>query len=115
MADEDSALASWLLAGVGAVVGSLVGAVTYLFRKTETENARAIGLLQGENSLLTKRVDECETDRSQLRSEVAGLRVKVDFIERELMAIDENGTKFSHRANRGGGPEDGHAERDRNG
>lgn len=94
---SDSGLIPWVLAGVGAIMSTLLTGVVALFRMRENENAKAIAELKESHAVVTAKADKCEEDRSKLFARCEVLEVKLKHVEDKLAKIDLEGTQFSHR------------------
>ena len=66
MENGDGSVLGWVGAGVVAVVSTLAGAVSFLFKKIESKNAASIQKLE-------QRSEECEKDRATMRVRIAKL------------------------------------------
>lgn len=74
----------WVLAGIGAIVSTLLTGVITLFRLRETENAKAISKLEITLEETMKRADKCEDDRTHLFSTCEVLKYKVETLEQKV-------------------------------
>lgn len=89
----DGTLLAWVIAGVGAILTTLVSTVAYLFRKSEYDNAQAIKVLQDQNekqeaysNKLSDHIQRCEDDRTKLFSQTAVLGSQVASLESRIKA-----------------------------
>lgn len=89
----DGTLLAWVIAGVGAILTTLVSTVAYLFRKSEYDNAQAIKVLQSQNekqeaycNKLSDHIQNCENDRTKLFSQTAVLGSQVASLESRIKA-----------------------------
>jgi len=89
-------VSGWLTAGIATVVATLSSAVAFLFRLRENENAKRIEDLKSEVSAINVKADKCEEERTELKTECALMRGKIQVLETKLAFIDANVTKFSH-------------------
>lgn len=67
---EPEGLSAWILAGIAAIISTLAGAVSILWKAIEAKNAQAI-------KELTVRADICEADRTELKIRIARLEYQV--------------------------------------
>lgn len=102
MTSETNGLTGWVLAGVGAVVSTLLTGIVTLFRMRESENAQAITKLEQNLNTINNKADKCEEDRHALFTSCELMRFKIDVLEKRVSSIDNNGTDFArkHEGNR---------------
>jgi len=64
---------TWVLGGVGTIIATLAAAVASLFKLNESKNTKLIHKQDQTIKDLTKRAEQCESDRTQLNARVAVL------------------------------------------
>jgi hypothetical protein len=84
MTTPEAGFTGWVLAGIGAIVSTLLTGVITLFRLRETENAKAISKLEITLEETMKRADKCEDDRTHLFSTCEVLKYKVETLEQKV-------------------------------
>lgn len=71
--------------GVVVIIGSLAAAVTTLWRNAENRYAKLLAQQEAKIKWLQQKVDECESDRSELRERIVRLETTL-----KLSVPDEN-------------------------
>ena len=94
-------LSSWLLAGVASIIGTLAAVVAALWKLNESKNNAAIASLESICAGLTTRVNECETDRVELRVRVAILEEQLVVQRKRIDCVDKDMSDSKRQA--GGG------------
>lgn len=97
MTSETSGLTGWVLAGIGAIVSTLLTGVVTLFRMRESENAQAITKLEQNLATINGKADKCEEDRHLLFTSCEVMKIKLDVLEKRICSIDKNGTDFARK------------------
>ena len=97
MTAETNGLTGWVLAGIGAIVSTLLTGVVTLFRMRESENAQAITKLEQNLDAINSKADKCEADRHALFTSCELLKFKIDVLEKRVSSIDSNGTDFARK------------------
>ena len=97
MSEEANGLTGWVLAGIGAIVSTLLTGVVTLFRMRESENAQAISKLEHNLIAINGKADKCEEDRHSLFTSCEVLKIKLDVLEKRVSSIDNNGTDFARK------------------
>jgi hypothetical protein len=99
---ETNGLTGWVLAGIGAIVSTLLTGVVTLFRMRESENTAAIAKLEKSLTEVSSKADKCEEDRHVLFTSCEVLKIKLEVLEKRISSIDTNGTDFArkHEGNR---------------
>lgn len=102
MTSETNGFTGWVLAGIGAVVSTLLTGVVTLFRMRESENTAAIAKLEQSLTEVSDKADKCEEDRHLLFTSCEVLKIKLDLLEKRISSIDNNGTDYArkHEGNR---------------
>jgi len=102
MSSEANGLTGWVLAGIGAIVSTLLTGVVTLFRMRESENTAAIAKLEKSLAEVSDKADKCEEDRHLLFTSCEVMKIKLDVLEKRICSIDNNGTDFArkHEGNR---------------
>lgn len=103
--NENSSFTGWVLAGIGGIISTLLGALVSVIKVRENENAKAIQKLETTNAELKTNVqqisdkaDKCETDRHLLFTNCKVMECKLDLLEKRIISIDAIGTKHeSHK------------------
>ena len=93
---EQNGVTGWVLAGVGAVVSTLLTGVVTLFRMRESENSKAISKLEQSLLEVSGKADKCEQDRHTLFTSCEVMKVKLEVLERRVSTMDSNGTKYGN-------------------
>ena len=97
MSETQNAMTGWVTAGVAAIIAALSSTVAFLFKLRENENAKRITELRADIESISLKADKCEEDRTNLKTECASLRGKIELLEVKLSYIDINGTDYSHK------------------
>lgn len=71
--EPDHPFTNWILTGVAATVSTLVAGLVGLWKLNESKNAKDIAELKAELVDCRTRIDECESDRVDLRVRLAQL------------------------------------------
>ena len=94
---------SWVITGVGAMIGTLVATVTTLWRLNESKNAKAIEeqsrhliALETQMSLVRSHAEVCEQSRIECLEDRARLAMKCQMFEDRLLKL-ENGSAPAKR------------------
>jgi hypothetical protein len=94
---------SWVITGVGAMIGTLVATVTTLWRLNESKNAKAIEeqarhliALETQMSLVRSHAEVCEQARIECLEDRAKLATKCEIFEGRLLKL-ENGSAPAKR------------------
>lgn len=88
MTSETSGLTGWVLAGIGAIVSTLLTGVVTLFRMRESENAQAITKLEQNLATINGKADKCEEDRHLLFTSCKVLETKMAMLDSRMSSID---------------------------
>lgn len=78
---NEESLSTWVVSGVGAVVGSTVSALVYLWKLGESKNAKEIQELKENHQNCEKRFEESN-------AEILNLSVKLASVEARMQTID---------------------------
>lgn len=115
MATESSWFA-WATAAVTTAIATLSGVIATLFKMRESENTKAIArldqqvaeakheaeevkkLAMAETKELREASARCEKDRADLFADLKVTKFEVEILKAKIKSIDNNGTKFSQRA-----------------
>lgn len=97
MSNGSTEVSGWFTAGIATVVATLSSVVAFLFKLRENENAKRIEDLKTEVQTISVKADKCEEERTELKTECAIMRGKLEVLETKLAFIDVNGTKYSHK------------------
>lgn len=84
---NEQGFTGWVLAGIGAIVSTLLTGVITLFRMRETETARNISKLEMALEETAKKADKCEDDRAHLFSTCEVLKYKVETLEQKVAKL----------------------------
>lgn len=87
MISEGNGFTGWVLAGVGAVISTLLSGLIALFRIRESEITRNITKLELSLDETMKRADKCEDDRTHLFSTCEVLKYKVETLEQKVSKL----------------------------
>lgn len=79
--NDDSGLLGWILTGVAAIISALSGAVTWFYRTQIADYQSNEVKLESSIAELRRKVDECETDRSDIRVELAKCQERISALE----------------------------------
>ena len=85
---ENGGFTGWVLAGIGAIVSTLLTGVVTLFRMRENENAKAIIKLETSLSEVSNKADKCEEDRHILFTNCKVLETKMQMLDSRMSHID---------------------------
>ena len=102
MTNEVESLTGWVLAGIGAVISTLLTGVIGLFRMREAErdaeraareaeNTQAINELKLTAAKLENKSDKCEADRTELYATCKVLEEKVHALAQRVNTVDNKG------------------------
>ena len=68
----------------GAVMASLVSATVYLFHRFETAKQQLILTFEGQLILVNKRLEDCETDRNNLRQQIVAIHIEMAELKKRI-------------------------------
>jgi hypothetical protein len=85
--NAESGFTGWVLAGVGAVISTLLSGLIALFRIRETEITRNISKLELSLEETMKKADKCEEDRTHLFGTCEVLKYKVETLEQKVSKL----------------------------
>ena len=82
----------WLIGWIGTVAAALTGAVVFLFKALSSSYAKQlsdavsrhdaeIGELKCDRDQMRTETEQCRKDREQLKSQVAELTTRIEFLE----------------------------------
>lgn len=77
-------ISGWFTAAIATVVATLSSVVAFLFKLRENENAKRI-------EDLSVKADQCVEERTQLKTECAIMRGKIEVLETKISFIDTSG------------------------
>ena len=86
--DETGGFTGWVLAGIGAIVSTLLTGVVTLFRMRENENSKAITKLETSLTHFSEKADKCEQDRHVLFTNCKVLETKMQMLDSRMSSID---------------------------
>lgn len=94
MSEETNGFTGWVLAGIGAVVSTLLSGIITLFRMRESENTKAITKLEHSLIEVSSKADKCEEDRHTLFTSCEVMKFKLDVLEKRVSTMDSKGTQY---------------------
>jgi len=90
---------SWVITGVGAMIGTLVATVTTLWRLNESKNAKAIEQqarhlvsIETQMKLVKDHAEVCEAARIECLEDRAKLAVRCELFEKRLTQLEHEHT-----------------------
>lgn len=89
---EQIFIPGWLVGWLGAIGTALAGAVVFLFKALSSNYAKQlqdtiarhdaeIGELKCDRDMMKDEAEQCRKDREELRSKVAELATRIEFLE----------------------------------
>ena len=67
-----------------AVMTALVSATVFLFQRFESSKQQLILTFEGQLILVNKRLEDCETDRNNLRQQIVAIHIEMAELKKRL-------------------------------